>query len=446
MENFLKKVSFEKYSSNKDSGVEWLGEIPEHWRTSKLRNIGVFSASGIDKYIKKYQSLVKIINFTDVYSNKNFVLDSSYDFMIVSTEEANRKKHLVNLGDLIFLPSSETYEDLGSAALINENLENTSFSYHVIRFRFQKDFNHSFKKYLTNNDYVLTQFSRQGKGTTRKIIGRGVFKNIQIIVPPKEEQTAIAEFLDRKTALIDKAIDIKEKQIELLKERRQILIHKAVTRGLDPNVKMKDSGVEWIGKIPEHWEVKRLKYVSEIVYGISPHEKTYNNIGVGVILVNGPAEYSDTEFGFTKAIKWTTNPSKFAKQGSLLFCLRGSTTGRLNICHTDLAIGRGCASIVTFGNQDYLTNAIIALKERILGTFKGSTFPSITSSDLDNYILPNPPLNDQNKISLYLKNISDKIEAAITQKLNEIIKLKEYKATLINSAVTGKIKIIIKNE
>ena len=106
-------------------------------------------------------------------------------------------------------------------------------------------------------------------------------KAIMVGIPTMDEQTAIASFLDRKTALIDQAIGIKEKQIELLKERRQILIHKAVTRGINPNVKMKDSGVEWIGEIPEGWEVKRLKHTSKIFRGQFTHrprndERLYN--------------------------------------------------------------------------------------------------------------------------------------------------------------------------
>jgi type I restriction enzyme S subunit len=242
--------------------------------------------------------------------------------------------------------------------------------------------------------------------------------------------------------LIDQAINIKQKQIELLKERRQILIHKAVTRGLNPNVKMKDSGVEWIGEIPEGWEVKRLKHLANIVYGISPHEKTYNDNGEGSILVNGPAEYSESEFGYTRAIKWTTAPSKFAKKGSLLFCLRGSTTGRLNICHEDIAVGRGCAAILAKENHEFLIRAVSSLKDKIIETFKGSTFPSVTSSDLDNYSIPKPPINEQLEIAEHINILVNKIATAISLKEQEIERLKEYKATLINSAVTGKVKVV----
>lgn len=198
----------------------------------------------------------------------------------------------------------------------------------------------------------------------------------------------------------------------------------------------KDSGIEWLGEIPAHWEVKRLKYAAQIIYGISPNEKTYNDIGEGVVLVNGPVEYSESEFGYTRSIKWTTDPVKFAKKGSLLFCLRGSTTGRLNICHQDLAIGRGCASILSFENQGFLINVMLSLKDAIIDTFKGSTFPSVTSTDLNNYFVTIPPFPEQTIISQYLDEKCAKIDQALAQKAQLIDLLKERKQIMIQQAVT----------
>jgi type I restriction enzyme S subunit len=266
-------------------------------------------------------------------------------------------------------------------------------------------------------------------------------KSIIVAIPTLTEQTAIANFLDRKTAQVDKAIAQKEQLIELLKERRQILIHEAVTQGLDKSVEMKDSGVEWIGEVPKHWEVKKLKYVAEINYGISPNEKSYNQEGIGTVLVNGPAEYSKSNFGYTRSIKWTTEPTKFAKKGDLLFCLRGSTTGRLNICHQDLAIGRGCASLRGKMNHSFFIKNVIALKDRIIETFQGSTFPSITSSELNNYSISVPPEKEQIEIADYIETQSQKIKTAISLKQQEIASLKEYKTVLIDAAVTGKVVV-----
>ena len=213
----------------KDSGVEWIGKIPAHWEVRKLKSLGIFSASGIDKKIKKNEKPIRIVNYTDVFGNRSHILKNSDRYMKVTAPENVVKKHSLKKGDLLFLPSSETYEDLGLSALIDEDLINTSFSYHLLKFHFSFDIDHKYKKYLTNNHFVLEQFSRQGKGSTRKILDRISFKNIIVILPPKPEQTAIANFLDRKTTQIDHSIALQEQEIKHLQAYKTVLIDQAVT-------------------------------------------------------------------------------------------------------------------------------------------------------------------------------------------------------------------------
>jgi type I restriction enzyme S subunit len=447
-------TSYPKYQNYKPSGVQWLGEIPEHWKITKLRNIGVFSASGIDKYLKNNESKVKIINFTDVYANKSMTLDSSFYYMVVTTPESNRIKHLVKKGDLIFLPSSETYEDLGAAALVNEELENTSFSYHVIRLVFQKEIDHSYRKYLTNNAFVLNQFSRQGKGTTRKIIGRGVFKDVQVIIPPLPEQTAIANFLDRKTALIDQAIGIKQKQIELLKERRQILIHKAVTRGINPNVRMKPSGVEWIGEIPEGWEVKRLRYIANCFpSNIDKHSKANEQ---EVRLCNYTDVYKndyitdDMELMIATASNEQIN--KFTLiEGDIVVTKDSETASDIAVPAyikeplSNVVCGYHLAIIRTY-QSSYSKYLFQALKTKLFNAqfevcSNGITRVGLGNSDLKNGYFLLPSEQEQIEISKYIESATTKIATAISLKEQEIERLREYKATLIDGAVTGKIKV-----
>jgi type I restriction enzyme S subunit len=423
-------TKLQKYSSYKNSGVKWLGEIPEYWETKRIKHL--FKEIN-ERSFDGSEDLLSVSQYTGV-TNKSERLEEGGMLTNASTLEGYKK---VWEGDLVSNIMLAWNGSLGFSPFNGI----TSPAYSIYRLK-TNDINRYFH-YLLRTELYKSEFKRNSSGVieSRLRLYTDDFFRIESILPPIEEQTAIANFLDDKTAKIDQAIAIKQKQIELLKERRQILIHKAVTRGLNGTVKLKDSGVEWIGEIPEHWEVKKLKYVAIINYGISPHEKTYNDIGEGSILINGPAEYSETEFGYTKAIKWTTAPVKFAKKGSLLFCLRGSTTGRLNICHNDLSIGRGCAAIMAIENHDFLIKSIIALKDRIIETFKGSTFPSVTSSDLDNYSVPNPPLNEQIEIAEFIETATTKISTAISLKEKEIEKLKEYKASLINSAVTGKVKV-----
>lgn len=198
----------------------------------------------------------------------------------------------------------------------------------------------------------------------------------------------------------------------------------------------KDSGVEWLGEIPAHWEAKRLKSTAKVITGQSPHESTYNDYGEGSLLINGPAEYSTDDFGRTRALKWTTDPKKYAPQDSLLFCLRGSTTGRLNIAHDNVSIGRGVAAIVANDSQSFLNYAMVAIRTYVLGTSKGSTFPSVTSENLGSYTVSVPTVFEQNQITAFLDRETAKIDALIEKKERLIELLQEQRSALITHAVT----------
>lgn len=236
-------IKYKSYSKYNPSGVDWLGQIPDGWNVEYMKNLGRFESSGIDKKIVEGEPLIQMVNYTDIYGNESRVVDSNKELMTVScpawkVSEANLIK-----GDLVFTPSSETIEDIGLSALISEDLKNTVFSYHVIRFRFSKKFDHEFKKYLCNNDFVLQQFSSMAKGTTRQILDRNDFKNIVVVVPPIETQQQIAKFLDEKIYDINNAVykiigshnsaaknsNNKSSYVGLLKEYKEALISSAVT-------------------------------------------------------------------------------------------------------------------------------------------------------------------------------------------------------------------------
>ncbi|MCK9436557.1 MAG: restriction endonuclease subunit S, partial [Synergistaceae bacterium] len=283
-----------KYDSYKDSGIEWIGEIPEHWEECRLGVIGGFTSSGIDKKIVEDEPTVKIINYTDVYGNKEKILNTEKDYMEVTSPQSKINQHSVKKGDLIFTPSSETKEDIGLSAVVVDDLDNTAFSYHVLRFQFNKEVNLLFKKYLCNNYPVLNYFSKNSKGTTRQILGREDFKNAKVVIPPKSEQTSIASFLDRKTSEIDDIIADKKRLLELYEEEKTAIINQAVTKGLDPNAPMKDSGIEWLGEIPEHWEVKKLKMlVSKVGSGVTPRGGSSVYLSIGIPLIRSQNVHFD---------------------------------------------------------------------------------------------------------------------------------------------------------
>jgi type I restriction enzyme, S subunit len=282
----------------------------------------------------------------------------------------------------------------------------------------------------------------------RNTISKDNFFSFKTFVPPISEQTAIANFLDDKTAKIDQAITIKKNQIELLKEHRQILIHKAVTRGLNENVKLKDSGVEWIGEIPEGWEVKRLKYVCSINLNSLPEntnkkfEIKYVDIG-SVSLENGINNVE--EFIFKNA---PSRARRIAKKGDTVI-----STVRTYLKAIDFvdevkstfiySTGFAVLQPKEFIYPEFLGNFVRsdAFTEQVTVNSKGMSYPAINSTGIGRLTIVHCGIDEQTQIVEYIETASTKIATAISLKEQEIEKLKEYKMSLIDGVVTGKVRV-----
>ncbi len=213
----------------KDSGISWIGQIPQHWEVKRLKELGNIETSSINKKIEEDEDLVKLVNYTDVYSNLKREIWNNDDYMIVSANKLQISSKKLKQGDVLFTPSSETINDIGVSAVVMENLHNTLYSYHLLRLRFRKVVDLHFKRYLFSNDYVQYYFSKSATGTTRKILGLNTFNNLEVPLPPKSEQEKIAKYLDHKTATIDAIVSNIGKQIEMLKQLRKTLINDVVT-------------------------------------------------------------------------------------------------------------------------------------------------------------------------------------------------------------------------
>lgn len=213
----------------KDSGIDWIGKIPAHWELERLKHLGNLETSSVNKKIDQDEELVKLVNYMDVYNNNTKEIWNNENYMVVSANNLQIQSKKLKKGDVLFTPSSETIEDIGVSAVVMENLNNTLYSYHILRLRFSKKMDDSFKKYMFNNDFVQTYFSKTAKGTTRKILGLNDFNNLPVIVPPIKEQIEIGKFLDTKTNLITSIISNIENQITTLKELRKTLINDVVT-------------------------------------------------------------------------------------------------------------------------------------------------------------------------------------------------------------------------
>ena len=410
------------YSSYKDSGIEWIGEIPSEWDSLKLKYI--FSEKPITHNTE--------LNCGSISFGRVVFKDN--DKVPISTKKSYQE---VLEGEYLINPLNLNY-DLKSLRIGLSDIDVVvSSGYIVIKNRIE--ISKSYYKWLLHI-YDILHMKLLGSGV-RQTISFNHISNSILTYPPLHEQQQISDYLDYKTSKIDTLIEKNQQKIELLKEQRISLINTTVTKGLNPNVEMKDSGVEWIGEIPSGWNVTKLKYTCNITYGISPPDTTYNDKGRGEILINGPVEYSKEDFGYTRSTKWTTDPKKFTEKGSLLFCLRGSTTGRMNITHDYVSIGRGVCSIISKESQWFMIYSMFIVRDYIQGEITGSTFPSVTKDDVDNYFICTPPQQEQQQIVDYLDKETTKIDKLIDTETKRINLLKEYRQSLVSDIVTGKVDV-----
>lgn len=441
MEATIEKIGFRTYPAYKDSGVEWLGEIPEHWGIKRIKHLFIEIN---ERSIDGEEELLSVSQFTGVTKKS----DKTAEGELISNAATLEGYKKVYEGDLV---SNIMLAWNGSLAFSAYD-GITSPAYSVYRVK-SNDFNRYFH-YLFRTDLYKAEFKKNSSGVieSRLRLYTDDFFRIESILPPLPEQKAIAEFLDKKTALIDKAIQIKEKQIALLQERRQILIQQAVTRGLDPNVKLKDSGVDWIGMIPEHWQPIKLKHLSKFVYDGTHGSYPRVESGFRLLSVRNMKDDqfifleddSRVSFGHFKEIS-----SKFKIiEGDILLAIVGATLGKVAIVkemEEEFVTQRSVCTIRVNNliNNEYL---FFALKSPFFQTYLWnnagfSAQPGVYLGTIQQGIIAMPSIKEQTKIVDSLKEKCQLIDKSIFLKRREIEKLKEYKSTLINSAVTGKIKV-----
>jgi len=423
MGTVIDKTTVKKYPAYKDSGVEWIEDVPSHWEVKKFKRVFY--------EIKKRSN--SELNCGSISFGKVVYKDDEK-----IPESTKRSYQVVLKGDYLVNPLNLNYDLISLRFALSDIDVVVSSGYIVLgnSVKLDKTF---YRYFLHRFDVAFMKLLGSG---VRQTLNWNDIANCDLIFPPIAEQTAVAAFLDRKTNLIDQAIAIKQKQIELLKERRQILIHKAVTHGLNPNVKLKDSGVEWIGKIPEGWEVlynrrlfrekgRKITNSDELPLSLSQVD--------GVIPSEAMKERSlspSHRDNFKLCLPGDLVVNRFKGHLGVFFetSYRGIVTFHYGVFEPEKNV---CSKYfeLLFHTQTYKT--IYA------GKSNGMTIGLQNLSNQNFYDVQSlvPPLNEQRDIIENCKVISEKVEAAISCKEQEIEKLKEYKATLINSAVTGKIKV-----
>jgi len=442
---------YKAYGEYKASGVEWLGEIPERWICTQVKY-------GYDVTLGKMLQKTKGSSFEIIkpYLKAQNIQPTGIDLDKVDEmwfSDDERKKLLLRNNDVLVSEGG----DVGRSALWKDQLSECYIQNAINRVRALKGNSSSYFNYwvfaLKSADYIniLCNKATIAHYTAEKL------ETTPQLLPTPDEQTQIAAFLDHETAKIDTLIDKQQQLIELLKEKRQAVISHAVTKGLDPDVPMKDSGVEWLGAIPEYWHINKMRYMFSFGKGLTITKENLKDEGIPC--VNYGEVHSKFSFevnpgkNFLKCVNpqyLITSQNSLLNKGDLVFAdtsedIEGS--GNFTQLVSDDALFAGYHTIIARPHESknsrfyaYLFDCS-QLRSQIKYSVKGVKVFSITQSILRaiNIWLPSP--EEQTQIATFLDHETAKIDKLIDLQLLQIELLKERRTALISAAVTGKIDV-----
>ena len=429
-----------RYESYKDSGTEWLGDIPRHWIVEK----GKWIFKKESRPIQSDDEVITCFRDGQVTLRKNRKTDGFTNAL----QEIGYQR--VCKGDLVI----HAMDAFAGAIGVSDSYGKSSPVYSVCTPLKSNSVDPAYYAYLLRDLALSGVIVSLAKGIRERSTDFRFndFGGLHLSIPPLEEQQEIVAFLNKKTAQIDQAIAIKQRQIALLKERKQIIIQNAVTKGINPDAPMKASGVDWIGDIPEYWEVKRIKYVtSKIGSGITPTGGGATYVDDGIPLLRsqnihfGSIDFADAA-KISQRIHRTMRNSQ-VQRGDVLLNITGGSIGRCHYVETDAALNVNQHVCIVRPNIQIDTiflNAVLASdigQSQVWLYQQSGGREGLNFQAINNFYLALPPKFEQVKIGNYLKEMSIRFSSAIDLYQTQIHKLQEYKATLINSAVTGKIKI-----
>ncbi|MBF0612623.1 MAG: restriction endonuclease subunit S [Magnetococcales bacterium] len=446
-------MNFPRYAEYKDSGVEWLGEVPGHWGVKNLKHIALFSGGGTPSRdnMTYWNGDIPWVSPKDMKAEKIYGTEEC-----ITTEGlTNSTSNLIAPGTVLMVVRSGILKHTipvainGVEVALNQDMKALTFHPNLCHSQF-------FLRWVQGlNNELLLVWAKQG--ATVESIEQEYLANTAIGLPPLPEQQAIAAFLDRETGKIDALVAEQEKLIALLKEKRQAVISHAVTKGLNPDAPMKDSGIEWLGEVPEHWEVVPLKHsISKIEQGWSPQcegepasEYEWGVLKVGCV---NRDEFDPME---QKALPEEVAPilNYEVKAGDILMS-RGNTLELVGMA-TFISKARPrlllCDLLYRFhakpGRADgrFLVFSIRSPSGRFQimrdATGTSASMKKIGQGIIREFIIALPPLDEQSAIVAYLDQQTAKLDTLLSKAQHAINLLKERRTALISAAVTGKIDV-----
>ena len=434
-------MSFPRYPEYKDSGVEWLGEVPSHWEVTQL---------------KRYVDPNRQITYGIVQAGPNVSAGIPYIRPADMTEERGvlHPEEVLRTSPEIassYLRSTITTGDIvcsigpsfGKIMITPPWLEGANLTQGTARIAIQKPNKSKYFFWVLRASVSYSQWESSVGGATFRALNLGPLAGTTVAVPPIAEQAAIVTFLDCETAKIDALVAEQEKLIALLQEKRQAFISHAVTKGLDPNVTMKDSGVEWLGEVPGHWEVRQLKHLARLTTGMTPptdEHENYEEIGFPWVR----PEDIDESGAITKASKFLSKKGKALARlipaGASLICCIG-TIGKVGIVDENVSTNQQITAATFLGDHRYFYFATCAARAELENSATGNVLKILNTERLGETKYPSPPLTEQKAIAIYLDGETAKLDTLMTEACTAITLLQERRTALISAAVTGQIDV-----
>ena len=442
-----------RYPAYKPSGVHRIWLIPAHWEVRRIQTVAELRVSNVDKHTKEDELPVRLCNYVDVYKNDRIA--QHIPFMPATASREEIEKFRLNYNDVVITKDSETWDDIGVPALVTEPADDLISGYHLAILRPKPDVYGPYLFWALQCKQTAYQFHVEAKGVTRYGLAHNGIQSARVPLPAFPEQAAIVRFLDHADEQIQRYIAGKERLIALLEEERQAVINQAVTRGPDHNVQLKPSGVEWLGDVPEHWEMRRLKQVSAIQTGITIGP-TYDGEG----LIERPylrvANVQSDHLDLSKITTIRVSPAETKRATLQIGDVLMTEGGDID------KLGRGCIwrgeipdclhqnhVFAVRPNPDHLNpDFLVAL----MGSFHTRNYFYVTAKQTTNLAATNrttlgnlpmclPSADEQLSI---LEHVTEQCRAqneAIERARRQIDLMNEYRTRLIADVVTGQLDV-----
>ncbi|MCP5161243.1 MAG: restriction endonuclease subunit S [Hahellaceae bacterium] len=441
----MSRSSLGGYSQYKSTEVDWLDSLPSHWTlpSTKMMIDVRDGTHDTPAYVEKSDLSFPLVTSKDVTSGHLLLGGCKHISRVDYLSIIRRSK--VDSGDIL-MPMIGT---VGSPIIVGKSKDFAIKNLALFKTSKCSVIATSFINYFLQSNECEIQFQLEARGGVQNFVSLGTLRDLKFPFPPMAEQQKIANFLDHETTKIDTLIEKQQQLIKLLKEKRQAVISHAVTKGLNPNAPMRDSGVEWLGEVPEHWEVKRLKHVSpKIGVGLVINPSTYTiDEGVYFIFGGDVKEYSFDLSSTRRMSKENSDqllPSRLNHRD--LVSIRVGYPGVTAVVPEELE-GANCASVIIIRRGDFNSDWLCAAMNVWVGRQQvdlasyGAAQKQFNVSDAIDFVFPVPPPAEQDQIANHVQKSLERFGALITKAEWQIDLLKERRTALISAAVTGKIDV-----